>query len=120
MDTISISQLRATCAATLDRVRRTGRPILVSRRGETIAQVVPPPPGSAELYEAPRQETFGSMAGTIEIVADLVRSPVEEETSSRRDEREVLPPLTRSLFGIASGNDVTRDDHRQGLEDKHS
>jgi len=61
------------------------------------------------------------MAGTIEIVADLVRSPEEEEdTSSRRDEREALPPLTRSLFGIASGNDVTRDDHRQGLEDKHS
>jgi prevent-host-death family protein len=42
MDSISISKFKATCLAVLDRVKRTGRPLLVTRRGEPIAEVIPP------------------------------------------------------------------------------
>jgi prevent-host-death family protein len=62
MDTISISKFKATCLAAIERVGKTGRPLLVTKRGVPVAQVVPPPrplmgPGSA----------FGCMAeGTAE------------------------------------------------------
>jgi prevent-host-death family protein len=42
-DEISISKFRATCLAVLAKVKRTEKPILVTRKGEPIAQVIPPP-----------------------------------------------------------------------------
>jgi len=68
--TVPVSKFKATCLALLERVRRTGEPIIVTRRGVPLAQVVPPPvpePGSAGA--------FGCMADTMQIVGDLV-SPV--------------------------------------------
>lgn len=44
IEVIAISKFKATCLSVLERVRRTGRPILITRRGEPVAQVVPPPP----------------------------------------------------------------------------
>ena len=41
IEEIPISQFKATCFALLAKVKRTGRPILVTRNGEPIAQVVP-------------------------------------------------------------------------------
>jgi prevent-host-death family protein len=43
VETISISEFKTKCLAVIDRVRRTGRPILVTRRGKPMAQVIPPP-----------------------------------------------------------------------------
>ena len=40
---ITISRFKATCLAVLAKVKRTGKPILVTRKGEPIAQVMPPP-----------------------------------------------------------------------------
>ena len=42
-ETIMISKFKATCLAVLDRVKKTGQPILVTRRGEPIALIEPPP-----------------------------------------------------------------------------
>lgn len=70
---ISISDFKATCLAVLDRVKRTGQSILVTRRGEPIAQVTPPPP-------MPRPQSWlGCMAGKARIVGDVV-SPAAEES----------------------------------------
>ncbi|NWG12087.1 MAG: type II toxin-antitoxin system Phd/YefM family antitoxin [Acidobacteria bacterium] len=69
---ISISEFKATCLAVLDRVKRTGQPVLVTRRGEPLAQVTPPPP------EARPQSWIGCMAGKTRIVGDVV-SPATEE-----------------------------------------
>jgi prevent-host-death family protein len=43
-DSIAISKFKATCLAVLERVRRTGRPVLVTKFGVPIAEIVPPPP----------------------------------------------------------------------------
>jgi prevent-host-death family protein len=44
METMSISSFKAQCLAVLDRVAKTGQPVLITRRGEPIAEVVPPGP----------------------------------------------------------------------------
>ena len=69
---ISISDFKATCLAVLDRVKRTGQSILVTRRGEPVAQVTPPPP------EARPQSWLGCMAGKTRIVGDVVAPAADE------------------------------------------
>lgn len=67
MDTMPISKFKATCLAALDRVRKTGRPLLVTKRGVPVAQVVPPPRAGASDSDA-----FGSMAEGTEEIGDIV------------------------------------------------
>jgi prevent-host-death family protein len=78
METLSISRFKATCLAALERVRKTGRPLLVTKRGVPIAQVLPPP--QPELEEG----VFGAMAGTAEEIADIVEPLGDEEWEASR------------------------------------
>ncbi|HEX5411469.1 MAG TPA: type II toxin-antitoxin system prevent-host-death family antitoxin [Terriglobia bacterium] len=73
MEKIAISKFKATCLAVLERVHRTKKPILITRFGEPVAEVIPPPP-----LRKP-QDWLGSMAGTGRIVEDIV-SPASEES----------------------------------------
>lgn len=41
MQTLSVSVFKATCLAVLQRVKRTGRPVLITRFGKPVAEVVP-------------------------------------------------------------------------------
>jgi prevent-host-death family protein len=71
VDEVAISEFKAKCLALLERVRKTKRPIRVTRFGKPIADVVPPAP------TVDSGDWLGGMAGTIEIVGDIV-SPVVE------------------------------------------
>jgi prevent-host-death family protein len=71
MDTIAVSKFKATCLERLERVRQTGRPLLVTRRGVPIAQVIPPP------RQEPGRSGFGVMAGTVTEVGDIL-APLDE------------------------------------------
>ena len=42
-ESIAISEFKATCLKVLERVRKTGNSVLVTRRGDPIAVVTPPP-----------------------------------------------------------------------------
>lgn len=75
---MAISKFKATCLAVLQRVGRTGEPVLVTRFGKPVAEIVPPSPAVQ-----PRR-VLGEMRGTARIVGDIV-SPVVDE-----DEWEVL------------------------------
>lgn len=70
MDEIAVSKFKATCLAALDRVRRTGRPLRVTRFGKPLADVVPP--------QVSRTTTswIGAMRGRGRLADDLV-TPVE-------------------------------------------
>ena len=75
MESMAISEFKATCLAVLERVRRTKKPVLITRFGEPVAEVVPP-------SAPPRPKSWiGSMAGTGKILGDIV-SPIGEKRDS--------------------------------------
>ena len=63
---IAISVFRTKCIGILDEVRKTRRPIRVTRFGVPIAEVVPPSPQKSS------GRRLGSMVGTGKIVGDIV------------------------------------------------
>jgi len=67
METMAISKFKATCLAVLARVRRTGRPLRITRFGKPVADIVPPAPEPAP------NEWLGALTGTAEIRGDIVR-----------------------------------------------
>ena len=60
-----ISKFKATCLATLERVRRTGRPLRVTRFGKPVADIVPPAPDRA------RPGWLGGLRETARITGDI-------------------------------------------------
>ena len=66
MEEMAVSKFKATCLATLQRVKRTGRPLRVTRFGKPVAEIVPPSP------ERPAGDWMGSLRGTLEIRGDIV------------------------------------------------
>ncbi len=73
MEEIAISKFKATCLAILERVRKTKIPILVTRFGQPIAQVVPP-----DKTQRPARR-IGALVGTGRIVGDIVSPASEDE-----------------------------------------
>ena len=72
-EVISISQFKATCLAVLDKVKRTGKPVLVTRRGIPIAMFEPPP--TPEM----KASWLGAFKSEGKIIGDIV-SPASNET----------------------------------------
>jgi prevent-host-death family protein len=72
MEEIAISKFKATCLAVMERVRRTRKPIRVTRFGEPVAEVVPPSP------PAPPGDWLGSLAHSGHIPGDIV-APASDE-----------------------------------------
>jgi antitoxin (DNA-binding transcriptional repressor) of toxin-antitoxin stability system len=70
MDEVAVSKFKATCLAALDRVRRTGRPLRVTRFGKPLADVVPP-----QEVKAP-PDWLGAMRGRGRMADDLI-APAE-------------------------------------------
>jgi prevent-host-death family protein len=66
LEEMAISKFKATCLSVVDRVRKTRTPILITRHGVPVAQLVPPPPA-----EQPKS-WLGSLAGTVQIHGDIV------------------------------------------------
>ncbi len=69
---MAISKFKATCLAVLQRVKRTGKPVLVTRFGKPIAEIVPPSGrGRAQTW-------IGSFQSRGRIVGDIV-SPAADD-----------------------------------------
>lgn len=75
--TIAAGKFKATCLALLDEVARTGRPLVVTKHGRPVAQLVP-----VSGYEP------ASLLGSVLEEGDLV-SPIDVEWDAAhpRDER---------------------------------
>jgi len=68
---VAISEFKAKCLALLEEVDKTKIPLLVTRRGRPIAEVIPTSPNMEE------RDWLGSMSDSIEITGDVI-SPVIE------------------------------------------
>jgi prevent-host-death family protein len=65
MESMPISKFKATCLAALERVRRTGKPLRITRFGKPVADIVPPAPQAVD------STWLGAMRGTAKIVGDI-------------------------------------------------
>jgi prevent-host-death family protein len=65
MKEISISEFKAKCLGILEEIRKTRKPIRVTRFGEPVAEIVP-------TTEKNKRRRLGSMAGTGQILGDIV------------------------------------------------
>lgn len=72
MEEIAISKFKATCLAVLEQVRKTGKPVRVTRFGKPVADVIPP-----SVPQKAKRE-LGTMRGSMKILGDIV-SPASDE-----------------------------------------
>ncbi|MFH0729092.1 MAG: type II toxin-antitoxin system Phd/YefM family antitoxin [Pseudomonadota bacterium] len=73
LEVITISKFKATCLAVLDNVKRTGRPVLVTRHGKPVAVIDPPPPPKA------MNSWLGSFKTRGKITGDIIAPALPEE-----------------------------------------
>jgi prevent-host-death family protein len=73
MEEVSISEFKAKCLAILERVRKTRKPVRITRFGKPVAEVVAPSPVKD------RAEWIGSMTGQMEILGDIVSPVIDED-----------------------------------------
>jgi prevent-host-death family protein len=67
---LKASEFKAKCLAVLDEVERTQRPVVITKRGKPIADVVP--------HVTPLRKARGVLKGRMEIVGDII-SPLDVE-----------------------------------------
>ena len=65
METMAISRFKARCLAVLEGVRRGRSPVLITKFGRPVAEVVPP------SVPARPGQWLGSLRGTARIVGDI-------------------------------------------------
>lgn len=61
--TIAAGAFKARCLAIMDEVRRTRIPVVITKRGQPVAQLAPLPP--------PGDPVFGRLRGKVEILGDI-------------------------------------------------
>ena len=72
-ETIPISKFKATCLNLLGQVKKTGKTILVTRKGEPIALITPPPAPSKP------KSWLGMMRDDIKINGDIIAPVLNEK-----------------------------------------
>ena len=84
---VPAAQFKAECLKLMDQVEKTRRPIVITKHGRPVAQLVPVSgePGSL----------FGYMKGTVRIEGDIV-APIDEEWSALSGSEE--PLLRKASF----------------------
>jgi prevent-host-death family protein len=68
METLSVSKFKATCLAVLEEVKKKKKKVLITKRGEPIAEIIPV---NEKKTDVPLKET-------VTFMGDIV-SPVAEE-----------------------------------------
>ena len=70
MKEVAISEFKAKCLSILEEVRKTKRPIRVTRRGKPVADVMPP--------DVPKNKSIlGSLVGSARITGDILAPVID-------------------------------------------
>jgi prevent-host-death family protein len=64
MKKIPAGQFKAKCLSIMDRVQKTGEPVLITKRGKPVVRLSP--------AESEAEDVFGYMSGKVKIVGDIV------------------------------------------------
>ena len=81
METIAISKFKATCLALLDRVKKTGQPLVITKRGRPVARLSPAAQGTSRY---PQSE----LAGSVDILGDVIAPPHSSKAWEAETESE--------------------------------
>ena len=65
MKEMPAGEFKAQCLAMVDKVQKTGEPVLITKHGKPVAKLVP-------ALSVP-DDIFGYMAGKVKIAGDIVR-----------------------------------------------
>jgi prevent-host-death family protein len=68
---IKASEFKAKCLALMDEVARTGRPVVITKKGEPLVDLVPHKAKS-------KKDAFGILKGELVITGDIM-SPIDVE-----------------------------------------
>ncbi len=84
---IPATEFKAKCLKLMDRVAKTGEPVVITKRGREVARLihVEPEPGSL----------FGYMRGTVRFAGD-VATPIEGDWSALRGDEDYLYEESRA------------------------
>lgn len=69
METLSVSKFKATCLAVLEEVKKKKKKVLITKRGEPIAEIIPV---NGKKKDVPLKET-------VTFMGDIVSSVAEDE-----------------------------------------
>jgi prevent-host-death family protein len=67
---IKASEFKAKCLAVLDEVERTRQPVVITKRGKPVAELVPHKPA--------KRSPLGIFKGKMEVLGDII-SPIDVE-----------------------------------------
>jgi prevent-host-death family protein len=73
MEEIAASKFKVTCLSVIERVRKTRKPVRVTRYGKPVAEIVP-----LSVPKRPKS-WLGDMAGTGRILGDIVSPSTDPE-----------------------------------------
>jgi prevent-host-death family protein len=93
---IPAAVFKAECLKLMDEVARTGQPVVITKHGKPVAQLVPIPAQSRTL--------FGYMKNTVKIKGDVI-APIDEEWSALSGDENhlfaVAPKKSRARRGTS-------------------
>lgn len=72
MTTVTATDFKAHCLRLMDRVHRTGKPLLITKRGRVVAQLSPPP-------ETPGERPWLELRGSVRRMSDVLSPVVRPE-----------------------------------------
>lgn len=80
MKKMQASVFKSRCLKVMERVQKTGEPVIVTKRGKPMVKVLP--------AEQKRDDLFGFMKGRMEIVGDIESPavPLDDWDALREDE----------------------------------
>ena len=75
MKTIKASEFKARCLQLMNEVSETGEPLVITKNGKPVSQLIP--------YRRRSSTLFGALKGSVEVRGDIV-SPLDEDWEALR------------------------------------